>query len=36
LNGSRHGFDRDRIPDALGAMREMVDRLTDVFWHEVD
>lgn len=36
LNGSRHGFSRDRIPEALNSMREMVDRLTDVFWHELE
>lgn len=36
LNGPRYRFGRDRIPEALQGMQDIVDRLVDVFWHDAD
>ena len=34
LNGPRYRFGRDRIPEALQQMQQIVDRLIDVFWRD--
>ena len=36
LNGPRYRFGRDRIPEALQSMQDIVDRLSEVFWHDAD
>jgi DNA-binding IclR family transcriptional regulator len=36
LNGPRYRFGRDRIPEALQSMQEIVDRLSEVFWHDAE
>jgi DNA-binding IclR family transcriptional regulator len=36
LNGPRYRFGRDRVPEALQSMQEIVDRLSEVFWHDAD
>jgi DNA-binding IclR family transcriptional regulator len=36
LNGPRYRFGRDRVPEALQGMQEIVDRLSEVFWHDAD
>jgi DNA-binding IclR family transcriptional regulator len=36
LTGPRYRFGRDRVPEALKSMQEIVDRLIEVFWHDAD
>jgi DNA-binding IclR family transcriptional regulator len=36
LTGPRYRFGRDRVPEALQSMQEIVDRLIEVFWHDAD
>jgi DNA-binding IclR family transcriptional regulator len=34
LNGPSYRFGRNRIPEALQSMQEIVNRLIEVFWHD--